>query len=388
MKKNILLCLIFLILNISVRADYITTVFQTKRKSSYQTIFKKYSKKKIKKSHPMMVKTMRMNPHVNNWRKIPRGTKITLYLKKTYLNLKKKKVRLLLKKKTNEGQWVIKKIKHKRRMSLKKTLSKYLAEDVPQKSLYKMIKITKYKNKRRSNSKYLNLYLLKRYLRKDDRKKQLYVSASVTLSEGIFTQEGQDPSYLIITSQASPWTAVFGLTYYFLNQKSSISSGLYYSKINPILTDEKPIPLSSDIGFNLYYQRRVIHPHVKVYFGLDYETFSTFNFNFSNAELVYEPAINSFYYLTFGISRGFVYSGHNLFLKLSASYTVSSSTDASLGSKYTGAKSIFYVNYRNTSINFLRNFFIHSFYKVHFLSNKADEKLSISRLGVGLGYVF
>lgn len=202
-------------------------------------------------------------------------------------------------------------------------------------------------------------------------------------SSGSYTQINEQEDVNFTQSQNSPISA--GLLYHFPSSRYHImySTSFYFSYLTGIQssTGETVTP-PIEFGANFYSQFYLWK--LMPYFGVDFETFSSFNTDKLLESFEIEFDKHTVLYLTAGITKTFKIGDYPFLTKLSLSPSISTSTSSSSNvenKNYSGFKSIWYLN-----VKLNEKFFLHSMVKYHSMSDR--DTLSILRLGFGGGYVF
>jgi hypothetical protein len=312
------------------------------RGDTYAKILKRFVKADsvILNSTPMVRKTQRENRFIRNWRKLPSGKKINLYISTDFIDLNKyRRYRKEIRKKILAAK---KKLKEKSKGVKKKKSSPFPTG--------------------------------------------LKGSMFYMASYGQFTQS--DPEVAELTFlQNSPVSLGGAFTYYPPEKNYSIAWSLYFSYLlaagNNL--DASNVSIPPEIGGNIYGEYRFVKQRFTGYFGLDFERFSTFNLGgIQNDRRIYVDESRVFY-LTGGISKLISIFGSKFFTKLSASVSISETTTndprgVPTTEPYSGAKILWYLNKKIS-----KSFFLHTLFKYHFMSGPSD--LTTLRLGVGFGYI-
>jgi hypothetical protein len=205
-----------------------------------------------------------------------------------------------------------------------------------------------------------------------------------SVTRGEFLQKGSDRGALE-EFQNSPLT--LGLFYtkrtsYF----DSYAMSAYFSAYNnvDIAGTNDTVQIPNEIGVNFYKQYK-FHERWDVYYGWDYEEFSTFNLDELNALL--ESASTKrqrIHYLTLGIAHSFKLMQRNFLLKTSGSVIVDSSASEKnkiTAKTFSGYKAMLYLStrlFKSVSGQFL--------FKYHHLDD--GSLVDVYRYGVGLGFAF
>jgi hypothetical protein len=243
----------------------------------------------ITRKEAMVDKTIKSNPQIKNWRKLPPGKTVYIYLDPKFIDMKKmKKFRRQVKK-------VSKKIKKKIRKKKGKAGVK----------------------------KWSTFYMA---------------------SLGQFSQENNDIAKVDFR-QNSPVTLGLMYTHYPKRRKYTISASAYFSYLLAASSnfgqDNVEVPL--EIGFNAYFQYPFSKSAYNLYGGFDFEKFNTFNLSGVEAksELLFDE--NSIGFATFGYSKAFKIRKRTFLFKGSVSQSVFSSrtsgySDETDSSTYTGSK--------------------------------------------------
>lgn len=289
----------------------------------------------VSKNSEMVQRTLRENPHVTDWTKVPVGKKIKLYISLDAIDYEK--------------------------------LKTY------KKSIYdKVLALKKRAEKIDKNNK----------LQAKGWKASVFYMASY----GKFTQS--NPTLADITFlQNSPISLGLAVSFYPENKDYSFSSSIYFSYLltagNNINDQDVSIPL--EIGGNFYSEYQLKKYGFSIYGGFDYEKMSTFNLEGVRNERQIYVDESTIGYLTLGGSRSFNLFGKTFFTKLSLSQSIFSSRSISYGaavdqSSFEGSKILWYLFHKVSD-----RFFVHSLFKYHWMSGPSD--LSVTRIGVGFGYI-
>jgi hypothetical protein len=209
--------------------------------------------------------------------------------------------------------------------------------------------------------------------------------AHITTSQGIFNEKINSSS--VDNNQNSPITFGAGAVYIpQSNSGLSYSGSFYISKLTSSSVDDTTGVISSgaveipnEIGANFYLQKSVSKFLSSIYGGVDYEKFSTLNFediiNNNVTTLANNQEQMIFATIGTGIKTKILLPTA---FKISYSHVLSSKTDLS------GFKYLLYANQKLTD-----RFWYHLLYKQHILeSSTSDRTVTISRYGVGVGMAF
>jgi hypothetical protein len=183
------------------------------------------------------------------------------------------------------------------------------------------------------------------------------------------------------STQNSPFT--LGLaTFKTLHNSLSYSASLYLSKLNAgFSTGKENITIPMEFGVNSYLNYFVPSLLLTSYFGLDYEKFSSYNTDQLSSGAQLSTREHGLLYVTLGLSKQFSFLRKKILLKTSLSHSLTSSSGLETEKKYSGQKYLLYLNIKAT-----KKWSYHTFYKHHSLSGQT--KLTITRVGAGLGYRF
>lgn len=293
---------------------------------------------------PMVQRTFKANPNVENWKAIPSGIKIKLYVSSDFMDMSKYKAY------RNE---VRKKI-----LAARKKLKEEKKKDPAKKSANKGSPFP------------------------EGLKGSMFYMASY----GQFTQSNPNIASLTFL-QNSPVSLGAAFTFYPQDSNFSVAWSAYFSYLlaagNNL--DGSDVSIPPEIGGNVYGEYRFINWRFTGYFGLDFERFSTFNLGgIQNDRKIYVDQSRVFY-LTAGFSKLINIFGHKFFTKLSGSMSINETTTndprgVPTTTPYSGAKVLWYLNKKIG-----KNWFLHTLFKYHFMSGPSD--LETLRLGVGFGYI-
>jgi hypothetical protein len=240
--------------------------------------------------------------------------------------------------------------------------------------------------------KYVRLKIPEKYLRIDLIKakfKPLSFLVYMLSSLGKFSEESSTLNYQASWGQNSPLTLGAGFNYYLSKDSlSAITGGLYYSYFLPSESTDpefQNIKSLNEYGFVMQYQAAPDYLPFLVYFGLDYENFSTLN----TAELIIngppvDPVRHTLVFATVGLGHSIYLGKKPLLMKLNLSQTVTSSTSREIfnSGAYKGQKILASLTYPITN-----KIVTGIIYKKHILEN-SNTKIGVSRLGFTLGYAF
>lgn len=209
----------------------------------------------------------------------------------------------------------------------------------------------------------------------------MYTASAGNFEEQIKTQEGN-----IKSTQNSPLSLGIGTTVFLDKTNRMISSSFYWSslrasKLSGDSVTSRELETKAEIGFNLYYQQLTSWHGLSFYGGTDYEQFSTFNTSsFLEGESLALNQ-NKIFYATAGIARTFFISDYKLLLKSSISQSLKSDTTSIHPTdKFDGQRFTLFGSIKGES-----QFTYHLLYKRHMLDG--PTKLTINRIGVGIGFV-
>lgn len=299
----------------------------------------------------------------------------------------------------------------KKRMSLQSIYKGILYDDVKYSDKYKMVRATKKYNEQVGDWNKLSpqnifLYvdtskvniskLIKGQKLSENQENQLRTKSNVIgrknqykyslfymASFGDFTQDKNTSK--VIFKQNSSFTLGLSLNYKLNIEKLSLSSSLYYSHLDTASANLNfdDVELDAEIGGNLYGNYKLLKGF-KLYSGVDYERFNTFNIDRlnNNSEIVFDK--NQIVYLTFGLEKLLKILDRNILTKVSYSHSLFSFRSTSSGDseeEYSGGKFMIY-----TSMDIYKKFYLHLLYKKHIMTGPSD--LDISRFGIGFGYSF
>lgn len=214
--------------------------------------------------------------------------------------------------------------------------------------------------------------------------KNLNWSVFATTSIGEITDENKEVQVEGNSSQNSPLTLGFGLTFKSDNPRISYSSSFYMSYlVGATQGQANDVEIPLELGTNFYMNYR--YKDLKnIYFGLDAERLSSFNTESVQNSQTFFTKEHSILYATFGHFDLYSIFGKKFFTKISISQSLSSQTNVEStidNSPYSGIKGILF-----TSTRIYKNFTMHLLLKQHILSGPSN--LSISRYGLGIGYQF
>lgn len=297
----------------------------------------------INYSTPMVQRTFKANKQVKNWKRLPSGVKIRLYVSSDFMDLSKYK---------------------KYRSEVKKKI----------KAARKKIQEEKKKTGKSEGQK------------KSPFPEGLKGSMFYMASYGQFTQSNPNIASLTFL-QNSPVSLGAAFTYYPKDSKFSVSWSAYLSYLlaagNNL--DAGSVDIPPEIGGNVYGEYRFVSWRFTGYFGLDFERFSTFNLGGIQVDRKIYVDESRVLYLTAGFSKLISIFGHKFFTKLSSSISINETTTndprgVATTEPYSGAKVLWYLNKKIG-----KSWFLHTLFKYHFMSGPSE--LKTMRLGVGFGYI-
>lgn len=213
--------------------------------------------------------------------------------------------------------------------------------------------------------------------------KQNYsLTAFYAFSLGTFTETLESTGTTVESDQNSPFTIGIASTFRPLKKNHFYTGSVYGSRLNGAQTNNNTsISIPWEWGLNAYWNRPVKFNKFTFFFGLDHESFSSFNTADQASGATIDTVTNNISYLTLGLTRSFDILDRPWFFKASFSSSVRSSTSSSTTEAFSGNKFILFL-----SVPFAEEFFVNGFYKQHVLSGTTE--LSITRLGIGFGYRF
>lgn len=214
----------------------------------------------------------------------------------------------------------------------------------------------------------------------DDWKMSLfYMMSGGSFSETLTTSEGS-----VSSTQDSPLTVGYSAFRKF-KQDYSYSGSLYISVLDIGVSDKDEIvSIPWEFGLNSYVGYKKEKWPVEIYGGLDIERFSSFNSDELSSGEALSTREQLVTYLTFGTAQTFNIYKQLFFSKVSFSKSLfTSESRASLINPevFSGFKYMLYLNTKITD-----KWFVHMLYKQHILEGATE--LSISRIGIGIGYAF
>lgn len=182
----------------------------------------------------------------------------------------------------------------------------------------------------------------------------------------------------ITSEQNSPVT--LGLTYERdLSEKTYFSSSLYVSYLNNFeQSTGESLEVPMEYGLTAYRGHKMMD--YDIYYGVDYEKFTTFNTSDLGVTTnTLETKNQALSYVTFGVSKYFPIKSKGIFTKFSFSKNITSTN--SDGSAFTGYK---WIGFAAFPIN--KKISVTGFVKQHLL--EGDTDLTITRYGFGVGFNF
>lgn len=338
-KKIILILLVLIFSANSYAAEYYQFIYKIKKEDTFSEILKKFVKldSVINARTPMVKKIIRENQNIKDWRKLPEGESIQLFVSSDFIDLKK-----------------YENYKEENLQALKNVEEKNQVNDSP-----------------------VGL------------KGSIFYMASI----GNFTQTAKDVAEISF-KQNSPVSLGTSFSFYPKNKHYSFSFSTYYSHLLASASNltSETISIPPEIGGNIFGEYRLEKSDFILYAGPDYEKFSAFNLRgLQNDKKVYVDKIN-ITYLTVGVAKSYMIFDKLFFTKIGLSKTLLSQYQANApvsesdasdfidNGKYTGFRLLLYLNYKIS-----QKFYIHSLFKYHTLSGPSD--LSSLRIGVGVGYI-
>lgn len=339
-QKLLLITVSYFFISNAFGASFYSFTYILQKGDSYPGLLKQFVKDgtTINSKSPTVVKTLKMNPQVKDWRKLPIGKKVKLFYEKKVFDIKSYKA-------------------YKKGLSIEK--------------------VTKKKKEIKKEKK-------KKVLA--SRPNGLKASLFYMTSSGSFNQLSTTDSINVDFSQNSPYTFGISGLYYPHMRPYSFSASIYSSALNANTSNTGgDIKVPNELGLTAYMQHDLYEYGFSYYGGFDYESFSTFNTGlFANSRTVGIDE-NKVFYLTAGLAKLVRLGPVPLFLKFSLSKSLSTSTTAAPGGvdptvQYSGFKAMFYTNYK-----FHKRWFAHTLAKLHKMSG--PDELSVTRLGIGIGYI-
>lgn len=289
----------------------------------------------ITKKSPMTQRTFKENPHVKNWNALIPGTRLDVYIALEYMDMEKYRAYV---------------------QNLEKSLEKLRRQSETE----------------NNRTDYLPVGL----------KGSFFYMASY----GRFTQKDSSIAEVEFY-QNSPVTAGVSLSYYPENSHWSFASSAYLSYLlaSGNNLDDSNVDVKPELGVTLYPEYRFTKLNFTGYFGVDYETFSTFNLGGIQQQRKIILDENTALYATVGISKLVDLFGSPFFTKLSVSKSLSTTIDANSEgipsrSGYDGYKLLWYVNKKFTD-----RLYLHTLFKYHTMTGPSE--LQTLRLGIGFGYI-
>lgn len=208
-----------------------------------------------------------------------------------------------------------------------------------------------------------------------------------TGSYGLFSETGTDEQK-IESTQNSPISIGFAKSFRFNEGKSSIATSLYWSMLvaseveGNVSNSNNKVESPSEWGGNLYYEQKIPHTSLSLYGGFDHENFSTYNTSDLVVGSSLAPRDNRLSYLSLGFTKFSQIYSFTLMTKVSFSQSILSKTSTGReADRFEGSRALLFLKIKDE-----KPFSYHLLYKRHML--KGPTKLSINRLGVGIGYDF
>ncbi len=213
-------------------------------------------------------------------------------------------------------------------------------------------------------------------------------SMIASTSTGTF-KETSPAGNKITSKQLSPITLGFAVSISDAARLWSFSSSAYFSYLksqnvpaSAALTNTS-ISTPMEIGITAYAQRMVVPELVSVYTGVDVEKFSTLNLVEleEGRSTTLSTREHKVVYGTLGSSLYLKIKKQPINLRASYSKSLVSDVNVSSVKAYEGYKAIFYIQ---LPIN--EHFYLNTFYKYHNMTGESE--LTVTRIGLGLGYLF
>lgn len=339
-QKKLLITIIYLWVGSAFGANFYSFTYRLSKGDSYPGLLKQFVKEGtvINSKSPTVIKTIKMNPKVKDWRKLPIGKKVKLFYRKEIFDMKAYKA-------------------YKKRV--KKALIAKRKKELKKKKKKKVLAA-------RPNGLKASLFYM--------------------TSSGSFNQLSTKDSVNVDFTQNSPYTFGISGLYYPHMKPYSFSASIYSSALNANTTNAGgDITVPNELGLTAYLQHDLYEYGFSYYGGFDYESFSTFNTGqFINSGTIGIDE-NKVFYLTLGLSKLVKLGPIPLFLKGSFSKSLSTTTTAAPTgvaptTQYSGFKALFYTNYK-----FHKRWFAHTLAKYHKMSG--PDELSVTRLGIGIGFI-
>lgn len=218
---------------------------------------------------------------------------------------------------------------------------------------------------------------------KSRKKDQNYsLTAFYAFSLGSFSETLETTGTVVESDQNSPFTIGVAGTFKPPKKNFYYTGSAYGSRLNGAQTNNATsVSIPWEWGLNAYWNRRIKYKKFTFFFGLDHESFSSFNVVDQSNGADIDTVSNNISYITLGLSKSLELWDRPWFFKASFSSSVRSSTSSSTSEAFSGNKFILFL-----SVPFAEEFFVNGFYKQHILSGTTE--LSITRLGIGFGYRF
>lgn len=177
-----------------------------------------------------------------------------------------------------------------------------------------------------------------------------------------------------------------GILYHFPSPQYNImySTSFYFSLFNGIQSQTATEAVTPPIEFGVNYYAQFYLAKFMPYFGVDFETLSSFNTEVFLDTFAVEFDKHQILYLTGGLTYTWKMFKLPFLAKWSISPSIMTNTFSSTsinGKNYSGFKSILYMNAKVH-----KKYFVHGMVKYHKMADA--EELSILRIGIGGGYIF
>lgn len=283
----------------------------------------------INAKSPMVIKTIKKNPHIKDWKNLIAGQELDLYIDARFIDFQKYL-----------------------------NYEKRIIAEINKNKLGVSYKTSAYNHGLKSSVYYM-------------------------ISSGTFTQK--NPQFAKAEfNQTTPLTFGLSLAYYPKRSLYSTSLNFSYSAFNSASTNlnNESVKNDPDVGIALYEEYRTARLGT-IFAGFDYESFSTFDLETINNLQQINFNKNKVTYLTVGVAKSFKIFDKLMLSKASFSQSLFSSQSSTLANttdEYKGSKILLYLDYK-----FTENFFFHTQFKYHWM--KGIDQITVSRIGVGFGYV-
>jgi hypothetical protein len=307
------------------KSKFFKITYNIMPKDSFALILKRLTKSgvRINATTPSVRAMKKANPHIQNWELLPPKTKITVYIAKK-------------------------------------------DAEIPRVAYH------------------FKLYDVQEERKRIAFEKRFGYNAFYMASAGTYNQVNTKEDVNYNLPMNSPVSA--GILYHFPSPQYNImySTSFYFSLFSGVQSETATESVTPPIEFGVNYYAQFYLAKFMPYFGVDFETLSSFNSDVFKRTFAVEFDKHQILYLTGGLTYTWKMFKKPFLMKWSISPSIMTNTVSSTGStgkNYSGYKTILYIN---SKIH--KKYFLHGMVKLHQMAD--EEELSILRIGIGGGYIF